>query len=315
MNLLHESVVKESEIDSLGHMNVRFYVARAAEANNRLLGDIGVSQQLGQGQIVRRVDTYNRFLREQFAGAPLEVHGGLVTGERITDTQGVTAYYEIRNPESGDVAAAFIMTSAFVNSATQEIAETPQPTTELQEAFRIHVPEYGVPRSLKLTEPKVVTLDELMPHMPSDPTPGMMSGMREAKILSEDCDENGRFREDTDLMFALFRPQPGDDLKSMGPPVVRDEHGRRYSFAMMETRSLTWDRPMADTTLVALGADLAFGEKWRHSRRWMFEKESSKLLGVSDSIGLCMDLDARKAIPIPAEVRASVEAHYLPQFA
>ena len=83
----------------------------------------------------------------------------------------------------------------------------------------------------------------------------------------------------------------------------------------METRSVVWHRPMAGETVVSLGADVAVGDKWRQSRRWMFEQSSGKLLGISDSLGLCIDLDARRSIPIPQDVREATLKNLLPQFA
>ena len=64
-----------------------------------------------------------------------------------------------------------------------------------------------------------------------------------------------------------------------------------------------------------MGADVAFGDKWRQSRRWMFVKDSGLLLGVSDSVGVCIDLDARRAISIPADMREAIQANLHPEFA
>ena len=101
----------------------------------------------------------------------------------------------------------------------------------------------------------------------------------------------------------------------MGPPVTHDEHGRRYAFAMMEIRNLNWRRPSEGETVLSMSADVDFGEKWRHTRRWIFAKESGTLLGISDHAAVCMDLDARKAIPLPAEVREEIERTCLPDYA
>ena len=78
MHILDESPVLESEIDSLGHMNVRFYIARIDRANNALLKLIGIDAAALPGIVISRSDTYSRFHREQFADSSLEVHGGLL---------------------------------------------------------------------------------------------------------------------------------------------------------------------------------------------------------------------------------------------
>ena len=66
MQLLHESTVLPEQIDSLGHMNVRFYMARMETANQTLIKNLGLSvgnSDPNAGQTyLRRIDTYTRFL-------------------------------------------------------------------------------------------------------------------------------------------------------------------------------------------------------------------------------------------------------------
>ena len=119
--------------------------------------------------------------------------------------------------------------------------------------------------------------------------------------------------EEVELMFIMHRPMPGQPQENFGPPQLVDSGGRRYSWAMMETRQIVFAKPHLSDPIVSLSADVAFGEKWRQSRRWMFVKDSGVLLGVHDSVGVCMDLDARRAMPIPADVRQVMERNCLPQ--
>ena len=44
MQLLHESTVLPEEIDSLGHMNVRFYMTRMEQANRVLVANLGIDE-------------------------------------------------------------------------------------------------------------------------------------------------------------------------------------------------------------------------------------------------------------------------------
>lgn len=309
LHLLQESVVDESEIDSLGHMNVRFYVARAANAHFKLLEQLGV--RAGAGQALRRTDTYNRFLKEQFAGANLGVFGGLVNIEGST---GISGYYEIKNLDQGDIAACFVITSNLVDVETEAFLEVTAMDQQKAAGFYVEVPDHGRPRTLNLLPPRQVSMEEIAALIPQQSKPHSINGRREGIILEEDCDRDGRLKEEVDPMFVMFRPQPGEELKNMGPPVQRDEHGRRYSFAMMEIRSVNWHRPGLGQTIQSFSADVAWGEKWRHTRRWIFAKETGVLLGISDHAAVCMDLDARRAIEIPSEVRQEIEATSLPGY-
>ncbi len=307
--LLHESIVQESEIDSLGHLNVRYYVERASKANKALLEKLGVTA--GEGQTVRRTDTYNRFHREQFEGATLKTYGGLITTE---DRDGVTGYYEIRNEDSGDVAATFIMTSHLLDSSTKQTLPLSISDEQIAE-WTVEVPDYGRPRSLSLTPPRQPSFEEIEPLIPDNELLGGLSGRREGIVLEEDCDESGQLAEGTDLVHVIWRPQPGEELRKVGPPHLRDQQGRLYSWAMMEIRSIVYQRPRAGDTIISLSTDVNYGEKWRHSRRWVFSKETQELLGISDQTGICLDLEARRAIPIPEEVRPLIEEHCLRDFA
>lgn len=318
LKVLHESTVQPEEIDSLGHMNVRYYMTRVDRANRSMLAEMGVQEK--PGTAIRRLDTYTRFHREQFAGATLHTLGGLIAVEGSDDSKEVNGYFEIRNPDNDQVAASFILRSCLIDIASQQVLDIFSDGADSAgranpAEYSAIVPEHGMPRSLSLNEPAIVPLEELEAVIGEDATPGMMSGRLENRVHTDDCDEDGRLREDVDLMFVLHRPLPGDESKAGGPPIMRDSEGRRYSWAMIETRSVVWHRPMAGETVLSIGADIASGEKWRQSRRWMFAKETGLLLGVSDSVGLCIDLDARKSIPMPLDVIEAIERNSLPQFA
>jgi acyl-CoA thioester hydrolase len=315
LTLLNESTVTASEIDGLGHMNVRFYMSRVAAANQALLKLAGLMPSESSGdQFIRRLDTYSRFRKEQFEGASLHTLGGFISTERGDEPAKITAYFEIRNPDTTDVAASFIVTSGIVDVVSRQLVE-PAISVDPDSSYFVDVPDAGKPRSLVLSTPKQVEYSELDALIPDGPTPGMMSGRFENVVYAEDCDDEGRLLEDIDLMFAMHRQDPEAEEVVFGPPELHDEHGRRYSWAMMEVRSLVVERPMAGDQLISLGADIAFGEKWRQSRRWMFVKDTGKLLGISDSVGVCIDLDARCAIPNPAEVREAIGNNLLPHLA
>jgi len=63
MHELDRSRVGPQEIDSLGHLNVRFYLARVDRASAVLLDALGLSAGAldARGAKLRRVDTYCRF--------------------------------------------------------------------------------------------------------------------------------------------------------------------------------------------------------------------------------------------------------------
>ena len=319
MQQLFESTVKAEEIDSLGHLNVRFYLSRVESAARVLLGQLGLDRDTlkSRGAALQRIDTYSQFKREQFEGAHLTVHGGLLE----STTHEARGYFEIRNPEKDELAGLFVTGTALVDKASRERLEMPPGVAGINEMYGVRLPEYAVPRSLSLDKPSTaVTLAQLEEMVTDDPIPGMMSGRREGVIEADDCDEQGRLRQDVEMMFVLHRAimaeaaARGEDVKH-GPPVQYTDEGHRFSWAMMETRSVEFARPRSGDRVVFMGADVGLGEKTRQSRRWMFVADTGELLSIHDSVGVAIDLDARKAIQIPADLRAQIERTYLPELA
>lgn len=317
---LHESIVTADEIDSLGHMNVRFYIARVASANEELLTRAGLFNSKGGAFRVRRTDTYTRFLKEQFADAKLVTLGGFVAGEPLLGgAAGIDGYFEIRNAQTQDVAATFLVRNLIIDAQAQHAIALPSDEQWKSSEWAIDVPAYGQPRSLNLAEPTKIGFETVAREVVDEPSLGMMSGRREGVVGADDCDSSGKLKNELDVMFLIARQamqEAGNQPdKAFGPPVQRDALGRRYSWAMMETRSVVYQRPRLGDRVVSLGADIAWSDKWRHSRRWTYVLDSGELLGIADSLGICIDLDARKALSIPDELRQAIEQHAVPQLA
>ena len=317
--LLHQSEVTPEEIDSLGHMNVRFYIARVVQANAELLKRAGLYDPAAGNQRIRQADTYTRFHKEQFAGATLHTLGGFVesgSANLLEGPPGILCYFEIRNAETNAVAATFLVRSRLFDTRAQRMIDLPNPVTWQNSQWAMAVPDQGLPRSLKLSEPSVLDYQTVDSAVVESPVVGMMSGRREGIVRPEDCDTHGRLKDELDIMFLIARQhmeasaQASD--KAFGPPVQTDSEGRRFSWAMMETRSVQFQRPKVGERVVMLGADIGWSDKWRHSRRWTFVADSGQLLGIADSLGICIDLDARRALPIPPDVMAQIEQHAVP---
>src|SRR5579863_2018882 len=109
MRLFDRSEIQPSEIDGLGHMNVRFYMERAQRANETLMAEFGLGPDaIGRGARLVQRDSYSRYHREQFQGATLAVNGGVLKVE----PEALTCFYEVTNPAKGEIAATFILVSS-----------------------------------------------------------------------------------------------------------------------------------------------------------------------------------------------------------
>ncbi len=309
MKLLHESTVLPEEIDSLGHMNVRFYMARMEKGTRTLIADLGIDPQLLQRGFLRRVDTYTRFRREQFEGATLHAVGGLLEAAE----GGLRSYVEIRNPQTEDVAATFIVTTALIDADTRRALPLQVPADT---STRIEVPDHARPRSLSLDAVNTsVSLDDLDARIPDIEGGGMMSGRRETTIEATDVDAAGWLREDLELMFLPFAKMAQQTGVQQGPPVFETAEGQRIGWAVMETRTQSFGQPRLGDRLAYFSADLKLETKSRLSRRWALDQNTGQLLGISDTVGICIDLDARRAVPWPDSLRAQIEQHLQPELA
>jgi acyl-CoA thioester hydrolase len=308
MRTLDESVVGADEIDGLGHMNVRFYMERARWANRALVAEIGLGET-PDARLVE-VDSYTRYLREQFEGSRLTVDGGVLE----TSQREARAYFEIRNPARGEIAATFIIATALSSRIDGESLPLPAGVAERAEASRVELPEHGRPRTIDLAPPRLdlefETIARRFAEDPSDP----MSRRFEWTVEPDMCDEHGLLSDIGALMFGGWRPPKPEEMRRHGP-MTFDGDGRRLGWASLETRTLRVSPARAGDRLSSIGAEIGLHRKVRHSRRWLFDVTTGRLVSLNDDVSVALDLDARRSIEIPASIRSSLEARHAAEFA
>ena len=92
------------ECDEMGHMNVRFYLARALDGLAGLSAELGLPDpyQPSVSSMLAPREHHVRFLKEAHAGAPLHVDA------RVTEVRDeeITVVQVIRHSASGEPCAA-----------------------------------------------------------------------------------------------------------------------------------------------------------------------------------------------------------------
>jgi len=297
LRVLHESVVRDDEIDALGHMNVRHYGERALAATSRLLDALDLSG-LGVEDVKSGVydlpRLYTRYQREQLAGASLEVHGGLLD---VTE-RGLRFYHELRNPAREEIAATFMHDVCFPSAELEEPPVLEPAVVEELQAQRIKVPEHGRPRSIDLdASTKAPTLEEALEQ-------GM--AMRRPRMIEEElCDETGRVTA-AQRPFVMWGGEPLDGSES-GPPVYDLEGGGRMGWASLEMRSVRLGPLRAGAHVQSFGAPVEINKKTSCHRFWIFDLDSGKPLLANDVVDIALNLDERRAMEIPDRYRADLE--------
>lgn len=314
MRRFAETIVGDHETDTLGHMNVTFYIQRVLQANKEMFDAFGLDFDKHGAQNARlsAADTYNRFHREQFPGATLAVQGGVLDAHE----NGARLYYEVLNTQKNELAAAFIIAFDLIDSATR--AKLPLPADVIARANerRIDIPDHGKPRSINLDiKPRFdMTYNDLIARLDkADKSDTGMGGRMQRVVEARDCDAFGYFNDEQDMMFGgRHNEEMG---KRRGPPTFTTEEGHRFGWAFLETRSLRRAQPRIGETLEMINAEIGIGAKTRHSRRWVFNRTTGELASVNDMVSIALDLDARRAINVPVKVRESLERAFAPDLA
>lgn len=300
LRVLHESVVREDEIDALGHMNVRFYGARALASTDRLLAELGVaSGSLSTaGPLIHDLpQLFTRYQREQHAGAPLVVLGGLLA----VNEKGLRIYHELRNPERDELAASFVHDVELrVPGESDRVSIPANVQKELARSI-IEFPEGGRPRSIDLDRAPVA------PTLADAQGDGLAFRLPR-RVEPEDCDSEGRLSGEM-RPFYMWGGDPIPPATRLdGPPLVDLPDGAKMGWASMETRSVMLEQPLAGMRVQAFAATVELARKTNLRRYWVFDLDTERLLLSNEVVELALHLGERRAIPIPDDIRAEMQA-------
>ena len=302
MDLLYKTEVTPDQIDHLGHMNVRYYSAHARTGAAELLASFGLVSD--DRRVVVGRDVYVRHHREQLAGAPLEVRGGVLDAS----SDRIRLYEELVNPDADEVAATFVLTYEMTDPTRQQHLTVDGATVAAAQAASVALPDYGRPRSISLDEDPTArppSLDVVLER-------GL--AIRQVRAIGDDVevDEQGFVSSISvgELMWG-GDPMPGAEFRPLEP--LPDGH--EMGFATMESRA-SWARPARRGDRVqSFGAEVAINEKTMLSRHWLFDVDRAELIAVFSVLNLAFDTTARRAIVIPDSVRSRIGRRLYPDLA
>jgi len=281
------------ECDEMGHMNVRFYVAKAMEgmaAMASALGLYGAYHPNAEATLLVK-DQHIRFMREARPGAALHMVGGLLD---ISETE-VRVLELLFHSVSGEVAASFQTTLAHVTARDARPFPWSARTRALAEDLFIQVPQGVGPRSLDLK-----------------PSQGRAS-LAEAKRLNLitlgagalggiDCDVFGRMRPELMIgrisdgiptLSAALGPRHGPDH----PPPAR------MGGAVLEYRTAYLAWPGAGDRFEIKSGLSGVDERTTRYVHWMLDPDSGRAWGSVMAVAVGLDLDARKIVPVDPQAR------------
>ena len=286
------------ECDEMGHMNVRFYVARFMEGLAGLAMRLGLpeafSPQATATLLVR--DHHIRFLREARAGAPLHMTGGVI---ELGETDALVLQVLIHTRTNEPCATALTRVSHSAPSGRD--FPWPGRTRAAAGVLSVEVPAFAAPRSIDAGPVRPTASLEAADRL------GVGCAGR-GTIAPHDCDAFGRMRPE------MFIGRVSDGVPGLLSPVRKAvteaaaETTRRVGGAVLEYRLIYLDWPMAGDHVELRSGLRGFDDKTQRMTHWLLDPVSGRPWGVSEAVAVNFDLDARKIIPIPPAVREALAA-------
>ncbi len=288
--------VAADEIDELGHLSVPFYERRAIDACHKLADSHGlnIADCRSRGIEFTLVDAYLRNLREQFLGAPLLVRGGVLS----VSEHRLRCYQELINTDNGDLSAAFVYDFELQSSTSREPLPLPEHVVHSAAAELISLPPHGAPRSIDLA------------IMPAIPELNRLQRLNLAltqphSIETEECDETGLYRAEQ----FLHLPYRGERVEDpVAQWVFETSDGKKLGMADLESRQLLFNLPRVNEQIQTFRAEVEIASKTFFGNHWVYSLDSGRLLSIASLVSVALDLDARRAVEIPAEMRAALQA-------
>lgn len=272
------------ECDHMGHMNTRFYMKRMEWALAYLYAEMGVDEAA-----VSVLTQHHRFHKEVHVGGGIHALAQIVAmGERDA-----TVLVRLLHSGDGALSAAFVFEIACAQ---------PWPDTARALAAKIAGALDDSSRRRGLREAEG-----------SDPAAsraeaiarGMHPSMRTI-VLAERCDAQGRLRLwETMSLVADGMPHAHAGhwrqiLKETAPTQPKRLGGALVEFAFYHHRL-----PVLGERVEMWSAPASCTDKIIRSAHWLVDPDTGEALATVRAVGVALDLDARKLVPLTDEARAA----------
>ena len=281
------------ECDEMGHLNVRFYVARAMEGLVGLAAGLGLPGAFRAHSPATLIvkDHHIRFLREARARAPLHMVAGVL---EMGDNDARILQLLIHSG-SGELAASFQTVVSHVTAREGRPFPWSPNTRRLGEALAMAVPERAAPRSLGLAPSAAEASADAAQSM------GLIR-LGGGAIGAADCDIFGRMR--AELFIGRVSdgiPALGAALRAKADGAAATERPEGVGGAVLEYRVAYHAWPRAGDLFEIRSGLTGVGDRTQTYVHWMVDPETGKPWGTAEAVAIALDLTARKIIPISQE--------------
>jgi len=293
------------ECDHVGHLNTRYYVVRieqalAALARRLELADAIDSATAGHRLLVKA--QHMRFLREARAGAALHATGQVLSWGRDE----ADVLFLLHHSRSGQVAATFRLSLAYVERGSGRPEPWPEQATRAASALTCEAPSEAKPRSISLDRTGVTASLERAREL----------GLRTTglgTVMPDVCDAQGHWR------LSGFMGRVADSIPHLGNGEWREILARttpggplRVGSALIEFQTVHVRWPRSGDGCEVRSGLAGCTERVTHSSHWLLDPETGAPWAAVRTVGIALDLDARRALPLTAEAQAAYRAASVP---
>lgn len=295
------------ECDHIGHLNTRYYVVRVEQALAglaRRLSLTEVNDVAGTRHLVVKTQ-HMRFLHEARAGAALHATAQILSWGR----DDAVVLFLLYHSNSGKVAATFRLSIAYVERDSGRPEPWPAKATSAAGAWVCEAPSEAKPRSLALDNVDVTASLERAQQM----------GMRTTgvgTIMSDACDAHGYWR------LSSFMGRVADSIPHLRNGEWREVLARtmpggtsRVGSALIEFQTVHVRWPRVGDGCEVRSALAGCTDRVTHASHWLLDPETGAPWAAVRAVGIALDLDARRSIPLTAEAQAAYRAASVPGLA
>lgn len=271
------------ECDELGHLNVKFYLAKAMQAVAHLAHEAGLDAPFRDGASATLIlrELHINFIAEARPGAALSISGGIRT---IADSE-MTAELVMSHADGGP-AAGFTLTLDHAVPSNGQAFRWPARFTEKAQGLMVPVPEAcqanGLPpadgrKDVSLKRANALDLREIGRGMFGQEDCDSFGFMRPEVLFGKVSDSAIHLRE----AFPEESESPAsDDLALAG--------------ALLECRIRVKRRPRAGDLFVIRSGLIEAGPSVRKLAHWVLDPVSGRPWWTTEGVAAMLDLKARR---------------------
>ena len=299
MEMLWRGAANAWECDELGHLNVRFYLAKAVEATGALAQKIAMPhafQARSPATLAARSMTV-RFLAEVLPGAPLAIRGGVLD----YDETGLTAVLILDHCALERPAAAFTVRLDHYAPGAGRVFAWSNRTRDALEAMRVQAPADIETRSLSsgpaephvsLARAETLGLEEVGRGMINPDEVDAFGRMRAEFAFGKISSSVIQFQTGFQEQWAAFKDKRAPDAAS----------------AVLEARLNFHRFPRAGTGYVVRTGLARVSKNVRTLVHWVCDAQAGAPLWTMEAVGCLMDLTTRTLKPADPDTLAAMEA-------